>query len=70
MKLIELHILQNFAPSNLNRDDTGNPGGDPPDRSGGEALRRFLSPLVPGLGGAGGLRGGGRLRFDAGLGAF
>ena len=22
---IELHILQNFAPSNLNRDDTGNP---------------------------------------------
>src|SRR5487761_1491967 len=23
--LIELHILQNFAPSNLNRDDTGSP---------------------------------------------
>ena len=22
---IEIHILQNFAPSNLNRDDTGNP---------------------------------------------
>ena len=22
---IELHILQNFAPSNLNRDDTGAP---------------------------------------------
>jgi CRISPR system Cascade subunit CasC len=24
-KLVELHILQNFAPSNLNRDDTGSP---------------------------------------------
>ncbi len=23
--LIELHMLQNFAPSNLNRDDTNNP---------------------------------------------
>src|SRR6266545_2919488 len=23
--LIELHLLQNFAPSNLNRDDTGSP---------------------------------------------
>jgi CRISPR system Cascade subunit CasC len=23
--IIELHILQNFAPSNLNRDDTGSP---------------------------------------------
>ncbi len=22
---VELHILQNFAPSNLNRDDTGSP---------------------------------------------
>ena len=31
--LIEIHVLQNFAPSNLNRDDTGAPkdalcGGD------------------------------------------
>ena len=25
MTKIELHILQNFAPSNLNRDDTGAP---------------------------------------------
>ena len=24
-ELLELHILQNFAPSNLNRDDTGSP---------------------------------------------
>src|SRR3712207_5559036 len=23
--LVELHIIQNFAPSNLNRDDTGSP---------------------------------------------
>ena len=23
--LIELHLIQNFAPSNLNRDDTGSP---------------------------------------------
>src|SRR5207245_9498320 len=23
--ILELHILQNFAPSNLNRDDTGSP---------------------------------------------
>src|SRR6478736_6353674 len=23
--LIEIHVLQNFAPSNLNRDDTGSP---------------------------------------------
>jgi len=23
--LIEIHVLQNFAPSNLNRDDTGAP---------------------------------------------
>ena len=23
--IIELHALQSFAPSNLNRDDTGNP---------------------------------------------
>src|SRR5215210_175374 len=23
--LVEIHILQNFAPSNLNRDDTGSP---------------------------------------------
>ena len=23
--LIEVHVLQNFAPSNLNRDDTGAP---------------------------------------------
>ncbi len=23
--LLEIHILQNFAPSNLNRDDTGSP---------------------------------------------
>ena len=22
---IEIHVLQNFAPSNLNRDDTGSP---------------------------------------------
>ncbi|MGH2353252.1 MAG: type I-E CRISPR-associated protein Cas7/Cse4/CasC, partial [Chloroflexota bacterium] len=23
--IIELHLMQNFAPSNLNRDDTGQP---------------------------------------------
>ena len=25
MSLLELHVLQNFSPSNLNRDDTGSP---------------------------------------------
>jgi len=44
---IELHILQNFAPSNLNRDDTGNPkdtefGGVRRARVSSQALKRAM----------------------------
>ena len=44
---IELHLIQNFAPSNLNRDDTGNPkdcefGGHRRARISSQALKRAL----------------------------
>lgn len=44
---IELHILQNFAPSNLNRDDTGNPkdtefGGVRRARVSSQAIKRVI----------------------------
>jgi CRISPR system Cascade subunit CasC len=44
---IELHILQNFAPSNLNRDDTGNPkdtefGGVRRARVSSQAIKRAV----------------------------
>ncbi len=44
---IELHILQNFAPSNLNRDDTGNPkdtefGGVRRARISSQAIKRSI----------------------------
>lgn len=44
---IELHILQNFAPSNLNRDDTGNPkdtefGGVRRARISSQAVKRSI----------------------------
>jgi CRISPR system Cascade subunit CasC len=44
---IELHILQNFAPSNLNRDDTGNPkdtefGGVRRARVSSQAVKRAI----------------------------
>lgn len=44
---IELHILQNFAPSNLNRDDTGNPkdtefGGVRRARVSSQAIKRAI----------------------------
>src|SRR5947208_11990060 len=45
--LVELHILQNFAPSNLNRDDTGAPkdcefGGYRRARISSQALKRAM----------------------------
>ena len=45
--LIEIHILQNHAPSNLNRDDTGSPksavfGGVPRGRISSQALKRAI----------------------------
>lgn len=45
--LIELHILQNFAPSNLNRDDTGSPkscefGGYRRGRISSQAIKRAI----------------------------
>lgn len=56
--LLELHILQNFAPSNLNRDDTGSPktcefGGYRRARISSQAIKRAIrrefdvSDLVP-----------------------
>lgn len=56
--LLELHILQNFAPSNLNRDDTGSPktcefGGYRRARISSQAIKRAIrrefdvSHLVP-----------------------
>jgi CRISPR system Cascade subunit CasC len=46
-KLIEVHILQNFAPSNLNRDDTGAPkdavfGGSRRSRVSSQCLKRAV----------------------------
>lgn len=45
--LIEIHMLQNHAPSNLNRDDTGSPksaifGGVPRGRISSQALKRSI----------------------------
>lgn len=45
--LIEIHMLQNHAPSNLNRDDTGSPksaifGGVPRGRISSQALKRAI----------------------------
>ena len=44
---LELHILQNFAPSNLNRDDTGAPkdcefGGHRRARISSQCLKRAI----------------------------
>src|SRR4030042_258884 len=63
MKL-ELHILQNFAPSNLNRDDTGAPkdcefGGYRRARISSQALKRAIrkeSGFAQFLGDRGGVR--------------
>lgn len=49
--LIEVHILQNFAPSNLNRDDTGSPkdalfGGYRRARISSQALKRAMREYV------------------------
>ncbi|HZQ38328.1 MAG TPA: type I-E CRISPR-associated protein Cas7/Cse4/CasC, partial [Dehalococcoidia bacterium] len=48
---VELHILQNFAPSNLNRDDTGAPksctfGGVPRARISSQSLKRRVREYV------------------------
>ena len=48
---VELHILQNFAPSNLNRDDTGSPkdctfGGQPRARISSQSLKRTAREYV------------------------
>ena len=45
--LIEIHVLQNFAPSNLNRDDTGAPkdalfGGTRRARISSQCLKRAV----------------------------
>ncbi len=45
--LIQIHILQNYAPSNLNRDDTGSPktayfGGVPRGRISSQCLKRSI----------------------------
>src|SRR5262249_32070337 len=45
--ILELHILQNFAPSNLNRDDTGSPkvyefGGHPRARISSQCFKRAV----------------------------
>ena len=45
--LIEIHVLQNFAPSNLNRDDTGSPkdalfGGTRRARISSQCLKRAV----------------------------
>ncbi len=49
--LLELHILQNFAPSNLNRDDTGSPkdaifGGYRRARISSQSLKRAMRVFV------------------------
>src|SRR6059058_3891329 len=48
---VELHILQNFAPSNLNRDDTGAPkdcefGGFRRTRISSQCLKRAMRKYV------------------------
>ena len=50
--LVEIHMLQNHAPSNLNRDDTGSPkdaifGGIRRSRISSQALKRAIrrSPI-------------------------
>jgi CRISPR system Cascade subunit CasC len=48
---VELHVLQNFAPSNLNRDDTGSPkdcifGGHPRARISSQCLKRTAREYV------------------------
>jgi CRISPR system Cascade subunit CasC len=50
-QLLELHILQNFAPSNLNRDDTGSPkdayfGGFRRGRISSQCLKRAMREYV------------------------
>ncbi len=45
--LIEVHMIKNYAPSNLNRDDTGSPkscifGGEPRGRISSQCLKRNL----------------------------
>jgi CRISPR system Cascade subunit CasC len=45
--LIQIHILQNYAPSNLNRDDTGSPkdaifGGTRRGRISSQSLKRSI----------------------------
>jgi CRISPR system Cascade subunit CasC len=50
---VELHILQSFAPSNLNRDDTGAPksctfGGVPRARISSQSLKRRVREMVNG----------------------
>jgi CRISPR system Cascade subunit CasC len=54
--LIEFHILQNFAPSNLNRDDTGAPkdcifGGYRRLRISSQCLKSSMRRMLPGLAG-------------------
>ena len=49
--LLEIHILQNFAPSNLNRDDTGSPkdaifGGVRRGRISSQCLKRAAREYV------------------------
>ena len=53
-KLIEIHVLQNFAPSNLNRDDTGAPkdalfGGTRRARVSSQCLKRAVREYFKGL---------------------
>lgn len=50
-ELLEIHILQNFVPSNLNRDDTGSPkdcmfGGSRRARISSQALKRAMRKYV------------------------
>ena len=48
---VELHIIQNFPPSNLNRDDLGQPKDAVYGRSGhGWRLSQTISPSVPVVG--------------------
>jgi CRISPR system Cascade subunit CasC len=52
--IVELHLLQNFAPSNLNRDDTGSPkecefGGYRRARISSQCLKRAIRMLFPSM---------------------
>ena len=52
--IIEIHALQNFAPSNLNRDDTGAPkdalfGGTRRARVSSQCLKRSVRQYFQGL---------------------